>query len=70
MSRLEQIKTLDDVKNQIEEKDIIVISEEDDTYKCPTCGQIFTGNDIIRYGYRWCYSCGQKVNFILPRNRF
>ena len=26
--------------------------------------------DIIRYGYKWCYNCGQRVDFTLPRNRF
>ena len=31
--------------------------------------EIFTGEDIIKFGYRWCYRCGQRVDFTLPRNR-
>ena len=38
--------------------------------KLKVCGQIFTGEDIIRYSYKWCYNCGQRVDFTLPRNRF
>lgn len=70
MDRENQITTLDEIKNRLVKKDIVTIEENNDLYKCPVCGQIFTGKDIIKYGYRWCYSCGQRIDFTLPRNRF
>lgn len=70
MDRENQITTLDEIKNRLVKKDIVTVEENDDLYKCPICGQIFTGKDIIKYGYRWCYSCRQRIDFTLPRNRF
>ena len=70
MKRNDCIEALDHLKEKLKEKDIIAVQDSEDNYKCPVCGQIFTGADIIRYGYKWCYSCGQRVDFTLPRNRF
>lgn len=66
MKRNDCIEVLDHLK----EKDIIAVQDSEDDYKCPVCGQIFTGKDIIKYSYKWCYSCGQRVDFTLPRNKF
>jgi rubrerythrin len=54
---------------EIEKKEIIAVQNSEDDYRCPVCGQIFTGSDIIKYAYRRCYNCGQRVDFTLPRNR-
>lgn len=70
MNRENQIIMLDEIKDKLVKKNIVTVKENDDLYKCPTCGQIFTGEDIIKYGYKWCYSCGQRIDFTLPRNRF
>lgn len=70
MKRSDYIEALDHLKEKLKEKDIIAVQDSEDDYKCPVCGQIFTGEDIIRYGYKWCYNCGQRVDFTLPRNRF
>lgn len=52
MDRENQITTLDEIKNRLMKKDIVTVEEDDDLYKCPICGQIFTGKDIIKHGYR------------------
>lgn len=70
MKRNDCIKVLDHLKEKLKEKDIIAVQDSRDDYKCPVCGQIFTGEDIIKYSYKWCYNCGQRVDFTLPRNRF
>ena len=36
-----------------------------DTYRCPTCGGIFTGTGIAGY----CYHCGQKLNWTEAENK-
>ena len=54
---------------EIGKKEIIAVQNSEDDYRCPVCGQIFTGSDIIKYAYRRCYNCGQRVDFTLPRNR-
>ena len=69
MKRETVLQALEHIKGKLEEKEIIAIQESDDNYKCPLCGQIFTGVEIIKYGYKYCYSCGQRVDFILPRNK-
>lgn len=69
MDRLTIIDALNHLENKLEKKEIIAIQDDSDKYMCPTCKQIFTEDDIIKYGYQWCYACGQKVDFILPRNR-
>lgn len=40
------------LKRKTEKKDIIAVQDSEDNYKCPVCGQIFTGEDIIKYSYR------------------
>lgn len=54
---------------EIGKKEIIAVQNSEDDYRCPVCGQIFTGSDIIKYAYRRCYNCGQRVDFTLLRNR-
>lgn len=65
----EPLKKLYEYENQPDMKEIIAVQDNEDNYKCPVCGKIFTGSDIIKYSYRCCYNCGQRVDFTLPRNR-
>ena len=69
MERERIIEILKHLEGKLTKKEIIAIQDDSDNYMCPTCKQVFTGEDIIKYGYRWCYSCGQRVDFTLPRNR-
>lgn len=69
MKKSNYIEVLDHLKEKLKEKDIIAVQGGKDDYKCPICGQIFTGEDIIEHSYKWCYNCGQRVDFTLPRNR-
>ena len=62
-------KKLYKYENQPDMKEIIAVQDNEDNYKCPVCGQTFTGSDIIKHSYRCCYNCGQRVDFTLPRNR-
>ena len=59
MKRNDCIEVLDHLKEKLKEKDIIAVQDSEDDYKCPVCGQIFTGEDIIKYSYKWCDNCGQ-----------
>lgn len=67
--RNDLLERLDENDGGIGKKEIIAVQDSEDDYRCPVCGQIFTGSDIIKYAYRWCYNCGQRVDFTLPRNR-
>ncbi len=69
MKRSECIEVLDHLKEKLQKKEIIAIQDNEDDYICPVCGQIFKSEDIIRYCYKWCYNCGQRVEFILPRKK-
>ena len=68
MKRETILHALEHIQSKLEEKEIVAIQESDDNYKCPLCEQIFTGVEIIKYGYKYCYRCGQRVDFTLPRN--
>lgn len=70
MERSEYIYVLEELKDKLEKKEIIAVQDENDTYMCPVCHQRFKENDIIKYSYKWCYNCGQRVDFTLPRNKF
>ena len=67
--RNDLLERLSENDGEIGKKEIIVVQDSEDDYRCPVCGQIFTGSDIIKYAYRRCYNCGQRVDFTLPRNR-
>lgn len=43
MKRKDCIEVLDHLKEKLKEKDIIAVQDSEDDYKCPVCGQIFTG---------------------------
>lgn len=47
MKRNDYIEVLDHLKEKLKEKDIIAVQDSEDDYKCPVCGQIFTGEDIL-----------------------
>lgn len=67
--RNDLLERLDKNDGEIGKKEIIAVQDSEDDYRCPVCGQIFTGSDIIKHSYRRCYNCGQRVDFTLPRNR-
>ena len=67
--RNDLLERLSENDGEIGKKKIIAVQDSEDNYRCPVCGQTFTGSDIIKYAYRRCYNCGQRVDFTLPRNR-
>lgn len=68
MKRETILHALEHIQSKLEEKEIVAIQGIDNCYKCPLCGKLFVDEEIIKYGYKYCYRCGQRVDFTLPRN--
>lgn len=63
------LHALEHIQSKLEEKEIIAIQGIDNCYKCPLCSKLFIDEEIMKYDYKYCYSCGQRVDFTLPRNK-
>ena len=62
MKRNDCIEVLDHLKEKLKEKDIIAVQDSEDDYKCPVCGQIFTGEDIFyeENNVKWPVGAGRS----------